>query len=64
MKRPVKGVNKDGAILVEYEPLGKKWLGRFKKRQKALTIERVEKIEAVRNEVTVKDLEIWFVELE
>ena len=63
-KRRVKGVNENGAVLVEYEPLGVHWLRRFKGRQRTLSTERVEKIEAVRNEVTVEDLEKWFVELE
>src|SRR5438552_2284102 len=63
-KRRVKGLNEDGVILVDYEALGKRWLDRFKRRQGNLSTERVEKIEAVRNEVTVKDLEMWFAELD
>jgi DDE superfamily endonuclease len=63
-KRRVKGVNENGIIVVDYEALGKKWLRRFKRRQRNLRTERVEKIEAVRNEVTAADLEKWFAELE
>jgi len=40
-----------------------KGLNRFKKRQRNLSTERVEKIEGVRNAVTVKELENWFVKL-
>jgi hypothetical protein len=63
-KRRVKGVNEDGVVLVDYEPLGKRWPARFMKRQMNLRMEKAEKIEAVRNEVSMKDLEKWFVELE
>jgi len=63
MKRRVKGVNEDGNKLVSYEPIGKKWPSRFIKRQKQLKSERAEKIEVVRNEVKVEDLEKWFTEL-
>ena len=63
MKRRVKRVNEDGNKLVSYEPIGKKWPSRFIKRQKQLKSERAEKIEVVRNEVKVEDLEKWFTEL-
>src|SRR2546423_1988128 len=59
----VKGVNEDGVVLVDYEELGKHWLNQFKKRQRNLSTQRVEKIEAVRNEVTAEELDKWFVEL-
>ena len=55
-------MNEDGVVLVDYEALGKHWLKQFKRRQKNLRTERLEKIEAVRNEVTKDDLEKWFVE--
>jgi hypothetical protein len=45
-KRRVKAVNEDGVVLVDYEALGKHWLKQFKRRQKNLSTERVEKIEA------------------
>jgi len=64
MKRRVKGVNENGVVLVEYEPLGKRWPGRFIKRQKELHTERTKKIEAVRQEVKIEDLKTWFEELE
>jgi hypothetical protein len=63
IKRRVKGVNEDGNELVSYEPIGKKWPSRFIKRQKQLQSEQSEKIEGVRNEVKVEDLEKWFTEL-
>jgi len=59
----VKGLNKDGIVLVHYEVLEQNCLKRFKKGQGNLSTERVEKIEGVRNAVTVKELENWFVEL-
>src|SRR4051794_40787589 len=62
-RRRVKGLNKDGIVLVHYEVLEQNWLKRFKKGQGNLSTERVEKIEGVRNAVTVKELENWFVEL-
>jgi hypothetical protein len=62
-KRRVKGVNEDRVVYVNYEALGKQWLKRFKRRQKNLSIKRVEKIETVRNEVTMEELEKWFAEL-
>ena len=63
MKRCVKGVNEEGSVLVEYEPMGKKWPERFMKRQSKLQTEWAEKIELVRSEVTVESLEEFFVEL-
>ena len=63
MKRRLKGVNEDGLVLVNYELPGKRWPEQFMKRQKLQT-ERAEKIELVRNEVSVKDLEEFYVELE
>ena len=38
-------------------------MDRFKKRRGNLSTERVEKIEAIRNAITVEELEKWFVEL-
>ena len=63
-KRYVNGVNENEVIFVNYKMLGKLWLNRFKKRQGNLSTERVKKIEATRNEVTVGDLENWFTELD
>jgi len=59
----VKGVSENEMVPVEYEPLGKHWLSPFLKKHKISMTGRVEKIDVIRNEVTLEDFEKWFMEL-
>lgn len=62
-RRHVKGVNESGMELVSYEPIGKRWVGRFLNRFPHLQTERGKKIEAVRMEASEEDYRDYFEKL-
>ena len=62
-RRRVKGVNELGMEFVSYEPIGKKWVGRFLNRFPHLETERGKKIEAVRMEASEEDYRDYFKKL-
>lgn len=62
-RRRVKGVNESSLEFVSYEPIGKRWVGRFLNRFPHLKTERGKKIEAVRMEASEDDYRDYFEKL-
>jgi len=62
-RRRVKGVNESGMEIVTYEPIGKRWVGRFLNRFPHLQTERGKKIDAVRMEASEEEYRDYFQKL-
>jgi Txe/YoeB family toxin of Txe-Axe toxin-antitoxin module len=62
-RRRVKEINELGMELITYEPIGKRWVGRFLKRFPHLQSEMSKRIEAVRLEPTAQEYQKYFDDL-